>query len=135
MQASTLNRIFEGDRLNRLMEAEALHGRQVYRQADLFQDIQNGIWRELRNNNPIDAYRRNLQRAYLDKMEELLHRDQAKFDMSDSKALARASLMDLQQVIKKQMKKQKDSLSKAHLMDAMTRIEMILAGKVKKGKA
>jgi hypothetical protein len=54
-------------RFARLVEQQAIDGDAAYQPAEFLGDIRNGVWSEL--NAPkvtIDAYRRNLQRAYLD---------------------------------------------------------------------
>jgi hypothetical protein len=129
LQVQTLNRLFDGDRLNRLSETEALHGSSAYRITDLFTDVQNGVWSELESRTQIDPFRRNLQRAYLDKMAALMEEEEAKYDQSDIKAVTRGMLDRLREDLKKSVGRQKDDISKFHLQDALARVEKILEGK------
>ncbi|MEE2994336.1 MAG: zinc-dependent metalloprotease [Gemmatimonadota bacterium] len=129
LQVQTLNRLFDGDRLNRLSETEALHGSSAYRITDLFTDMQNGVWSELESRTQIDPFRRNLQRAYLDKMADLMEEEEAKYDQSDIKAVTRGMLDRLREDLKKSVGRQKDDISKFHLQDALARVEKILEGK------
>lgn len=129
LQVQTLNRLFDGDRLNRLSETEALHGSPAYRITDLFTDVQNGVWSELESRTQIDPFRRNLQRAYLDKMAALMEEEEAKYDQSDIKAVTRGMLDRLREDLKKSVGRQKDDISKFHLQDALARVEKILEGK------
>ena len=129
LQVQTLNRLFDGDRLNRLSETEALHGSPAYRITDLFTDVQNGVWSELESRTQIDPFRRNLQRAYLDKMADLMEEEEAKYDQSDIKAVTRGMLDRLREDLKKSAGRQKDDISKFHLQDALARVEKILEGK------
>jgi hypothetical protein len=129
LQVQTLNRLFDGDRLNRLSETEALHGSSAYRITDLFTDVQTGVWAELESRTQIDPFRRNLQRAYLDKMADLMEEEEAKYDQSDIKAVTRGMLDRLREDLKKSVGRQKDDISKFHLQDALARVEKILEGK------
>jgi len=128
LQVQTLNRLFDGDRLNRLSETEALHGISAYKITDLFTDVQNGVWSELDYRIRIDPFRRNLQRAYLNKMTDLMNMDEAKYNQSDIKAVTRGMLDGLREDLKKTIGRQKDEISKFHLQDALARVEKILDG-------
>ena len=128
LQMQTLNRLFDGDRLNRLSETEALHGISAYKITDLFTDVQNGVWSELDSRIRIDPFRRNLQRAYLNKMTDLMNMDEAKYNQSDIKAVTRGMLDGLREDLKKTIGRQKDEISKFHLQDALARVEKILDG-------
>lgn len=123
LQVGTLNRLFEGDRLNRLMEGEALNGSAAYTMLNLFDDTRIGIFSELKSGSKIDPYRRNLQRAYLDKMLDLLALKDDKYNQTDIKALARGTLNNLKKEIDQAVRKQSDQVTKYHLEDLLMRIE------------
>ncbi|MEM8524681.1 MAG: zinc-dependent metalloprotease [Bacteroidota bacterium] len=126
LQVSTLNRLFEGDRLNRLMEAEAMNGASAYTMLNLFEDTRRGVFTEIGSGKTIDPYRRNLQRAYVDKLSELLELKADKYDQTDIKAMARGTLMRLQKEMKSGIKKQNSQVSKYHLEDLKMRMEEAL---------
>jgi len=66
-QNSVLNNLLSSARFARMVEQQAIDGEAAYQPAEFLGDVRNGVWGEL--NAPkvtIDAYRRNLQRAYLD---------------------------------------------------------------------
>lgn len=126
LQVSTLNRLFESDRLHRMMENEALNGGSAYTMLSLFDDTSKGVFAELNSGANIDAYRRNLQRAYVDKMKGLMELKEDKYDQSDIKAMARGTLMELHKQLKKSVKKQSNTTSKYHVADLKERVEMIL---------
>ncbi len=126
LQVRSLNSLFDGNRLNRLMEMEALHGSGQYTMINLFDDTKNGIFSELKKGSKIDPFRRNLQRAYIDKMADLMKLEDAKFDQSDIKSVARGTLDNLEELIEKAIKKQKDKSTKYHLKDIEARIDAIL---------
>jgi hypothetical protein len=62
-----LNSLLTTQRFSRLVEQEAIDGAAAYRPSEFLGDLRKGIFGELYGNSvKIDAYRRNLQRAYLD---------------------------------------------------------------------
>ena len=66
-QNSILNNLLSSTRFARLIEQSALDGNASYQPAEFLADVRGGVWTELSSPNPkIDAYRRNLQRSYLD---------------------------------------------------------------------
>lgn len=66
-QNSVLNNLLSSSRFARLVEQQAIDGDNAYQPADLLADVRKGVWKELDAPQvKTDAYRRNLQRAYLD---------------------------------------------------------------------
>jgi hypothetical protein len=66
-QANVLNNVLSSARFARLVEQEAIDGAAAYSPSQLLADVRKGVWKELDGPQvKIDAYRRNLQRAYLD---------------------------------------------------------------------
>ena len=66
-QSSVLNNLLSSSRFARLIEQQALDGDAAYQPGDFLADVRKGVWTELdMPNAKIDAYRRNLQRSYLD---------------------------------------------------------------------
>jgi len=66
-QNSILNNLLSSARFARLIEQQALDGALAYNATDFLADVRNGVWSELSAPKPVvDAYRRNLHRAYLD---------------------------------------------------------------------
>jgi hypothetical protein len=72
-QELAVQRLLNHARLARMIEHEAFLGQATYRPADMLDDTREMVWREVRQRRPIDTYRRNLQRAYLDQAHHLLH--------------------------------------------------------------
>ncbi len=140
-QVRYLNDLLDFGRLGRVIENEALHGSKAYKLLDLMNDLQKGIWSEVYSGHSTDTYRRNLQRAYIDRMEYLMTEDQTPVEaayrsyssqtrvmvsQSDIRSVVRASLEDLMKVLKR--KKAKDDMTSMHFSDAAKRIEKILKG-------
>ena len=66
-QRSVLGNLLNSARFARLIEQDALDGSAAYRPVDFLAAVRHGVWREIENPQaPIDAYRRQLQRNYLD---------------------------------------------------------------------
>ncbi len=66
-QMSVLNTMLNDQRFARLVEQQAVDGSSAYTAADLLSTVRKGVWKELDAPQvKIDAYRRNLQNAYLE---------------------------------------------------------------------
>jgi ribosomal protein S18 acetylase RimI-like enzyme len=71
-QNGVLTRILTFHTLNKLLAGEAADGQSAYKITDLFNDLNKSILTEIKAGQPIDIYRRNLQKLYVDKMIELV---------------------------------------------------------------
>ena len=140
-QVSTLNNLLDPARLARLIENEALNASSAYSLIDLCNDLRNGIFSELGTGESIDTYRRNLQRAYVDRMNYLLTEDikipASEFwqftsfapingSQSDLRAVARAELKTLQRLVDRALLRTPDAMTRYHLEDLKERIKNIL---------
>ena len=123
LQVQTLGRLFQGDRLNRMMENEALNGSNAYTMLSLFEDTRKSVFTEIGKGGKIDAYRRNLQRAYIDQMQALMQLENNTYDQSDIKAIARGTMETLKKDLTKAAKRQSDTTTKYHMEDLVQRIE------------
>ena len=68
LQNTTLTRLVSTNTLTKLISAEATDGDGAYKITDLFSDLNGAIFTELKTNQTIDVYRRNLQKIYVDKL-------------------------------------------------------------------
>lgn len=141
LQVSTLNNVLDPGRIARLIEAESMLGNEAYTPLEMLGDLRRGIWSELRTGKKIDTYRRNLQRAYIERFEHLMTREQSSVSpsfrsfvgftevdvsQSDIRPLVRAELSVLKSQIKSTISKTSDRMSRYHLIDALERIDNIL---------
>lgn len=140
VQVTTLNGILEWGRLGRMIENEALNGKNAYTMLELFDDLRGGIWTELPSGKTIDVHRRSLQRAHIERLELLLTGNEpnlpAQFraflgpqinaSQSDIRPMARGELKTLQRQITAAIPKTSDKVSKLHLEDALERINKVL---------
>ncbi|GAB3171144.1 zinc-dependent metalloprotease [Telluribacter humicola] len=132
LQVRHLNSLLSPDRMARLMENE-VNG-VSYTALDMVRQLQRGIWKEAYSGGKIDIYRRNLQKAYLDRMNYLLNEKQAtsrsstpvEISQSDIRSIVRGELLKLQQQLKSTQSRYTDDLSKYHVQDALVRIDKIL---------
>lgn len=64
-QDNILNRLISARNFGKLIDAEASLGSNAYRMTDLLGDLRGGICSELTARQPVDIYRRNLQKSYV----------------------------------------------------------------------
>ena len=78
-QSRTLNSLLDFGKMARLIENEAINGRNAYSLIEMMTDLRKGIFKEIYNNEIIDVYRRNLQLAYLDRISYLMSNEQVQY--------------------------------------------------------
>jgi hypothetical protein len=139
MQVRSLNNLLSFDRLARVIENETLNGADAYGLMEMMEDLRQGLWQDVQQGNTPDTYRRNLQRAhverlsYLLKEEQKLSKDQRSYgnftqitaSQSDIRAAARAELAALHKLVKSKRKSAK-GIGRAHLEDIEQRLSDIL---------
>lgn len=94
-QTRVLNSLLSSARVNRLVEQEAIDGAAAYAPLDFLGTIRQGVFSEIHGVTavPIDAYRRNLQRAYVETLGNRVNGAQAQSD--DVRAFFRGELKAL----------------------------------------
>jgi len=139
MQVRGLNNLLSFDRLARLIENETLNGINAYPLMEMMNDITVGLWKEVKEGKTPDTYRRNLQRAHIERLEYLLQEEQkltnyqrqnggttnVDVNQSDIRAATRSELNKLYKLVNIKRKTAKD-MGKAHLEDAKSRISLLL---------
>jgi hypothetical protein len=74
LQRSVLSGLLNPSRITRLQEQEAIDGEKSYKSTELLADVRAGLFGELGAAAPrVDSYRRNLQRAYIELINERLN--------------------------------------------------------------
>lgn len=115
-QTSLLNSLLQNSRLDRLAEQSALDAT-AYSPLQLLTDLRAGIWSELATPAlPIDIYRRNVQRAFLDTIDNRLNGAVPPTD--EVRALLKGELRVMDQRIAAVLPAVTDPTSKRHLQDA-----------------
>ncbi|NOY48551.1 MAG: zinc-dependent metalloprotease [Chlorobi bacterium] len=140
IQTRTLNNILDFGRMERMIENETMNGNNAYSFLSMMRDLRQGIWSELRTGRSIDTYRRNLQRAYIDRMEFLMNEEQSQIpaafrrfvrrtnvnvNQSDIRAVVRAELKSLQRSVRAAVSSA-SGMKRIHLQDVLERIDSIL---------
>ena len=123
-QSSALNQVLNVPRMTRLVEQEAFHGDDAYSLGEALDDLRAGVWTEVTSGEATDAYRRNLQRAYLDRMKTLMWDDNAM--QSDVATFARGQLMTLKGELEAAVGNASHQATQWHFQDAIVRIDLIL---------
>src|SRR5690606_25351910 len=132
-QERALSNLLDFGRMARLMENSEINGRDAYTLLNMMTDVRQGIWSELNRGGSIDQYRRNLQRAYISRMEHLMTQEQdsrwgSSIDVakSDIRPVVRGELTLLQNSIRNAVGRTTDQITRYHLQDALKRIDLIL---------
>ncbi len=142
-QTALLTTLLADARLSRLVEGSATQGSgQSYTIGDLLGDLRRGIFSEAAAARPVvDAYRRNLQRAFVEQMDRLINTPLVtplppgfppQFAANivprpaDARAMARAELRDLDAQLRTAAVRAGDRDTKAHFEDLRARIERVL---------
>ena len=142
LQEYALTSLFAGDRTVRLMETGL--SSKFYTLDDLFTDLEGGIWSEVKKHQPVDLYRRNLQKVYAEKLIAMLKPGRAnvlsipvgvthgfstrvvELEKTDLPSITRAHLESLKTTIQSAVPLTTDKISKYHLLDILQRIKFAL---------
>lgn len=133
LQVRALNKILNLETLGRLQNGLVID-KESYKPITFLQELRIGIWSELDTNQNITIYRRNLQRAYIERMEFLMNeefkntssKEFYNVSQSDLRALVRGELNSLQKNIQNKKGLQTSIENKYHLEDCLFRIDAIL---------
>ncbi|SMG50379.1 zinc-dependent metalloprotease [Arenibacter troitsensis] len=141
LQVRTLDNILSLGKLARMIENQTLNDTDAYSLLEMMGDLRKGLWSETRNGKKIDTYRRNLQKAHIERLAYLMtaENENKKGDFggyqkstpintsqSDIRSIARAELNILKKDLKNAINRTVDPISKYHLQDAVERIDAIL---------
>ncbi|MDX1766622.1 MAG: zinc-dependent metalloprotease [Arenibacter troitsensis] len=141
LQVRTLDNILSLGKLARMIENQTLNDTDAYSLLEMMGDLRKGLWSETRNGKKIDTYRRNLQKAHIERLAYLMtaENENKKGDFggyqkstpintsqSDIRSIARAELYILKKDLKNAINRTVDPISKYHLQDAVERIDAIL---------
>jgi hypothetical protein len=145
-QTTFLRNLFDDSRLSRLADqgATATAAAPAYTIADLVGDTRRAVFSELAGPRvAVDAYRRNLQRGFVDLMDTKLNPPPAPVRTGpagpvppgfrppppmpgDARALIRAELKDLDTALRLALPKASDRVTRAHIEDLRVRIDRAL---------
>ena len=137
-QVSVLNSLLDPSRLARLIEYQ-YRGVDTYSPFEFLDDLRGTIFSNLGSNSSLSVYQRNLQRAYVERMEYLMTEElpslpaqfrrflgmtQISVSQSDIRPMVREQLETLQTEVSRS--NSRDRATRIHLADLDQRIENIL---------
>ncbi|MGQ0737940.1 MAG: zinc-dependent metalloprotease [Bacteroidota bacterium] len=141
LQDNALGRLLSSRNLLKLVDAEAALGNNAYQVTELLSDLKKAIWAEVAARKPIDMYRRNLQKSYVNSLITLIApaapatttvgtftitTGSSAADKSDMKSVVIAHLASLRADIIAATPAIADPMSKYHLQDVAKRIDKAL---------
>jgi len=140
-QEGVLNRLITAHTLNKLLAGEAADGPSAYKITDFFDDMQNSIFTEVKNKQPVDIYRRNLQKLYVSKLIELVKPKAPapatvvavparrgaggpprELEETDAISVAKGQLRAINNMIRAALPGETDTMTTYHLQDLSDRI-------------
>ncbi|MGZ3821938.1 MAG: zinc-dependent metalloprotease, partial [Mucilaginibacter sp.] len=136
IQVNVLGNVLNPSRLARMYDNNDKNGNSAYSVSDLFADLHSGIF----NNSKPDAFRRNLQRGYIENLKNLLEEDYKAYPGYSAAQLAdfgltpiNIALSDIRPMVRAELKlidaglpKGGDALTAAHYADLRLRIKEAL---------
>ena len=112
-QEKVLDYLFGTSTLTKLVANEAMYGEKAYRLIDYFNEIDQAMWTELNERKPIDLYRRNLQRAYVDALIEISGKSGKGYQ--DVAPIAKNKLVEIHAAVSKAARRIDDPMTQYHL--------------------
>jgi hypothetical protein len=137
LQSSILSRLLNGSTIDRLIQFEAYDPANAYTATSMLNDLKKGIWKELAASQPIDMYRRNLQKIYVEKLIALikpsdnisvinvfsLQQAGGLSKTTDAMSIVKGHAKNLAAEIKRASATTGDSVTKLHLQDLYGRLD------------
>ncbi|AUC80577.1 zinc-dependent metalloprotease [Nonlabens sp. MB-3u-79] len=125
VQTRHLNSLLSFDRIGRLINSETVDT-DYYAAIDLLQDLQKAMF----SRSDVDIYKRNLQRAYVDRLQYLMTTDPSRSDynvaQSDVRALVRGQLNSLQYILRSKRNATTNKVDQYHYADLLARVDIVL---------
>lgn len=131
-QAAVLANLLQNARLDRMTEQVTLDGAVAYSPVALLTDVRNGIWSEASTpGTAVTLYRRNVQRSYLDQMDQKLNGAQGATPVAPAsaeiRALVKAELRALDKTLQSALGAANlDESTRRHYVDSRDEIAIIL---------
>ena len=144
LQETALDRLLDPVRIGRMAEAAWLGPDEAFAPAEMMEMLNDGVWAELGRGRPIDPARRSLQRAYVDRLGELVNESPTSIppqfvsqaygyrpqdiDRSEVRPLARGALLTLAEDVERALPRYQAASRQAeryHLLDVLARIDRI----------
>jgi len=106
-----------------MMDAELTQD-DLYSTLDMFRDLRNGLFSEIKTNKNITIYRRNIQKSFIEKISSLMNtKDIKTFDLF---SIFRGELIVLKNQLTSINKKNINLMTRYHYDDCLARIKNML---------
>lgn len=138
IQRTVLNRLLSKNTFDKLLQNETLNGNSAFTVFELMGLLRSSIWSELLDGKPIDIYRRNLQKHYLNALVQTFQGTtptatgtpvtRETLSITDATAIARQELLWLRNAML-QAAPRTTGISQAHLLDMAAVVNEVLAPK------
>ncbi|MEJ7737533.1 MAG: zinc-dependent metalloprotease [Chitinophagaceae bacterium] len=144
-QETILNRLISNSTFTKIVRTEAALGNKAYSLLDMVTDLQQGIWSEISTSKPIDVYRRNLQKAFVERVGSFINPPPSSGFIfvlgggstgtmidtrkSDVISILKGTLRSLKTDIQQSLPAIQDKMTRYHLQDIVERITRILEPK------
>ena len=126
LHSGQLRTLLREDRLSRMVDQSVLGSPEdTYGITELFADLRGGIFSELNGSQPIDAVRRNVQRAYVEQLGKLM-KGNDNSGSSDISAAARAELNAVQGRAESAAGRYRAGIVRYHLEDLVASIDELM---------
>ncbi|HET9064954.1 MAG TPA: zinc-dependent metalloprotease [Gemmatimonadales bacterium] len=141
-QTSLFSTLLQPSRLNTLVEYETLTDGNTYTLGEFMDDMRNAVWSELDDRSvSVDIYRRNLQRAFLDRVDAELNPSASQLAQeeaaarfsprtprwgNDVRAMLKSELRRIDQMAARAQSRAGDQMTRVHLQDVRSEIARIL---------
>jgi hypothetical protein len=141
-QEAIINSLLNTTRLARIMQGEAALGSNAYTLSEMMGDLQKIVWSELATRKPIDVYRRNLQKVYVERLGSIVtpaapaanpfggiilsFGPSVDAKKTDIMSVAKGTLRSLKAEVTAAIPTATDRMSRYHLQDVLDRINKIL---------
>jgi hypothetical protein len=126
-QSSIMNGLIQTGRLDRMVEQVAIDGAAAYSPVEFLTELRNGVWEEVpKSGVNIDIYRRNLQRTYLDIMDNRLNGNTE--PSAEVRSLLKGELRAVGEAVDNALRTggTRDESTTRHLRDVIDEISTIL---------
>jgi hypothetical protein len=127
VQKAVLDQLLSPGRINLLIGQETELGSKAYTVTEMLSQSQDGIFTELATGKSIDIYRRDLQKAYVNRLVALIGSDdkgKTTMDMgNDGLSIVKADAKQLAATIRQSIARYSDAVTRDHLEDLYERLE------------
>ncbi|WP_288954760.1 zinc-dependent metalloprotease [uncultured Polaribacter sp.] len=121
-----LSQLINTNKIKRMIDTETLNEKS-YTAFEMMRDLRRGIFSEVNITKNLDVNRRNLQKAFIDRIGSLLEDKSAK--NSDIISIVKGELSTLRYLVNNASKRGVDTITKYHYKDIVSRIDNFLENK------